>query len=211
MSTQTTGNDQSRNPFSYSSFVQTTRDVVTPWLTLDSISNQLNLYSDDSQDVYLTSLELAARMAIEDYLGLAIFATSYRVYYGAETSENSYVALDLPEANAVVTIDQVAYYNQAVPAVLTVIASSGYQYDASGNKIIIQSMPTTINTQMTAPVIVDYTTAANILQTYPAIKQAGLLLLTHFYNQRSNSTDAALKDIPFGVSTLLRPYKNLVM
>lgn len=211
MSTQTIGNDQSRNPFSYSKFEQTDRDVVTPWLTLDEVSNQLNLYSDDSQDTYLSSLELAARGAIEDYLGLSIFATSYRVYYGSETSDNSYVALDLPEVSTCITIDQVAYYNQSVPAVLTVIAKSGYQYDASGNKIIIQSMPTTINTQMTAPVIVDYTTAPNPIQTYPAIKQAGLLLLTHFYNQRSNSTDLPLKDIPFGVAALLRLYKPLVM
>lgn len=211
MSAETITNDQARSPFSYSKFVQTDRDVVTPWLTLDEISNQLNLYSDDSQDTYLSSLELAARLAIEDYLGLSIFATSYRAYYGAETSDNSYACLDLPEVSTSITIDQVAYYNQSVPAVLTVIASSGYQYDYSGNKIIVQSMPTTINTQMTAPVVVDYTAAADPLQTYPTIKQAGLLLLTHFYNQRSNSTDVSLKDIPFGVSCLLRPYKPLVM
>jgi hypothetical protein len=43
------------------------------------------------------------------------------------------------------------------------------------------------------------------------IKQAGLLLLTHLYNNRSNTTDIQLKDIPFGVSTLLRSYKPLVM
>jgi len=31
------------------------------------------------------------------------------------------------------------------------------------------------------------------------------------YNNRSNTTDNQLKDIPFGVATLLRPYKPLVM
>jgi hypothetical protein len=43
------------------------------------------------------------------------------------------------------------------------------------------------------------------------IKQAALLLLTHLYNNRSNSTDGRLTDIPFGVSALLRSYKPLVM
>jgi hypothetical protein len=36
-------------------------------------------------------------------------------------------------------------------------------------------------------------------------------LLTHLYNNRSNTVDTAIRDIPFGVATLLRPYKPLVM
>jgi hypothetical protein len=98
-----------------------------------------------------------------------------------------------------------------MPPVLTAVASSTYYYDPSGNKVIIQSLPTSINSEMTAPIVCDYSTAPNPLQTYPVIKQAGLLLLTHLYNNRSNTTDIQLKDIPFGVSTLLRPYKPLVM
>jgi hypothetical protein len=43
------------------------------------------------------------------------------------------------------------------------------------------------------------------------IKQAGLLLFTHLYNNRSNSTTEKIREIPFGVATLLRPYKPLVM
>jgi hypothetical protein len=49
------------------------------------------------------------------------------------------------------------------------------------------------------------------LAAYPVIKQAGLLLLTHLYNNRSNSTEGMLRDIPFGVTALLRPYKPLVL
>jgi hypothetical protein len=57
-----------RNPFNYDWFEQTNRNIATAWLTLTEIRNQLNLYSDTSQDTYLTALELAIRMAIEDYL-----------------------------------------------------------------------------------------------------------------------------------------------
>ena len=207
-----------RNPFSYVIVEQIDRDVVTPWLTLDEITNQINLFEDESQDGYLRSLEVAVRQAIEDYLGLSIFSVTYRVWYGAENLAASPVCLDLPEVSqnqypslSGVTIERVAYWNNAQPPVLTVVSSSQYYYDASGNKVIIQSLPTSINSQMTAPIICEYTTAPNPLQTYPVIKQAGLLLFTHLYNNRSNTTDIQLKDIPFGVATLLRPYKPLVM
>ena len=207
-----------RNPFSYVKAEQIGRDVVTPWLTLDEITQQLNLFNDESQDAYLQSLELAVRQAIEDYLGLSIFSVTYRVWYGAENLATSPVCLDLPEVSqnqypdmAGVTINQVAYWNNSSPPVLTVVSPTEYYYDSSGNKVIIQTLPTSINSDMTAPIICDYTTAPNPLQTYPVIKQAGLLLFTHLYNNRSNSTAGALTDIPFGVATLLRPYKPLVM
>jgi len=207
-----------RNPFSYVKTEQIDRDVVTPWLTLDEITNQINLFEDESQDGYLKALELAVRQAIEDYLGLSIFSVTYRVWYGAENLAASPVCLDLPEVSqnqypdmSGVTIERVAYWDNSTPPVLTVVSSSQYYYDASGNKVIIQSLPTTINSQMTAPIICEYTTAPNPLQTYPVIKQAGLLLFTHLYNNRSNTTDVQLKEIPFGVATLLRPYKPLIM
>jgi hypothetical protein len=206
-----------RNPFNYVKAEQIGRDVVTPWLTMDEITNQINLFEDESQDGYLQSLELAVRQAIEDYLGLSIFSVTYRVWYGAENLANSPVCLDLPEVSqnqypnlAGVTINRVAYWNNNTPPVLTVVASTEYYYDPSGNKVIIQSLPTSINSEMTAPIICEYTTAPNPLQTYPVIKQAGLLLFTHLYNNRSNTTDNQLKEIPLGFHALLRPYKPLI-
>ena len=208
---------QTRNPFNYSKVEQLNRDVVTPWLTLDEITQQLNLFDDESQDAYLSSLELATRFAIEDYLGMSIFPLTYRVWYGAQGTVTAPMALDLPEVSqnlypsqAGLTINSVGYYNNSTPPTLTTLAATSYYYDASGNRVILTSLPT-ITSDMANPIVVQYTTAANPLQTYPAIKQAGLLLLTHLYNQRSNSTEASLKNIPFGVDTLLRPYKELVM
>ena len=72
-----------RNPFNYEKTEQIGRDVSTAWLTLEEITNQLNLFGDESQNTYLSSLELAVRMAIEDFLGMSIFATSYRVWYNS--------------------------------------------------------------------------------------------------------------------------------
>lgn len=207
-----------RNPFNYEKVEQTSRDVSTNWLTASEITNQLNLFDDESQDSYVLSLELATRMAIEDYLGMSIFATSYKVYYGGESLAASPASLDLPEVSQGsqatpqgVTINSVSYWNDANPPVLSVVDSSQYYYDPSGNKVIVGNFPSNLNTAMTAPIVVQYTVAANPLASYPVIKQAGLLLLTHLYNNRSNSTDTKLNDIPFGVTTLLRPYKPLIM
>ena len=209
---------QTRNPFNYTKVEQINRDVVTPWLTLEEITQHINLFEDESQDTYLKSLELATRQAIEDYLGLSIFSVTYRVWYGPESLVASPTCLDLPEVSqnqypdeSGVEINRVAFWNDSTPPVLTTIADTEYYYDASGNKVIVSSLPTNINSSMTAPIIVEYTTAPNPLQTYPVIKQAALLLFTHLYNNRANATETKLKDIPFGVTTLLRPYKPLVM
>jgi hypothetical protein len=149
---------------------------------------------------------------------MSIFPVSYRVWYGSESLVASPISLDLPEVSqnlypnqAGVTIDSVGFWNDAFPPVFITLASSNYYYDASGNKVIVNNLPTDVNTVMTAPIVVDYTTVSNPLSAYPVIKQAGLLLLTHLYNNRSNSTAVQLKDIPFGVTTLLRSYKPLVM
>lgn len=204
----------SRNPFSYEKVEQVDRDVDTAWLTLEEITQQLNLDGDESQDSYLTGLEVATRMAIEDFLGMAIFAIQYRVYYGNSSTINTQVFLDLPEVSqgaAGVTIDAVSYYNEANPPVLTALNSSAYYYDPTGNKVIVTSFPSDINTFMSNPIVVLYTANASVYATYPVIKQAGLLLLTHLYNNRSDTTVETLKKLPFGVEQLLRPYKPLVM
>lgn len=205
----------SRNPFSYEKVEQFARDVSTPWLTLVEITNQLNLFGDESQDTYLSSIELATRMTIEDYLGMSIFPITYQVYYGAFNGmSGTQVNLDLPEVTPGyrgVVINSVGYYDTSNPPVFTTLSASNYFYDQTGNKIICSGMPNEVNQQISNPIVVNYTTGANQYATYPVIKQAGLLMLTHLYNNRSNTFQGALNEIPYGVASLLRPYKPLVL
>jgi len=208
-----------RNPFNYDKFEQIDRALTTGWLTLDEITNQLNLFGDESQDAYLEGLELAVRMHIEDYLGMPIFPVSYRSYYGISSIYASPVALDLPQVSYAdsynsggVVINSVKYYNNANPVTLTTLASTNYTYDSTGNKLILPNgTPSDINVNVTSPIVVEYTVNPNFLQAYPVIKQAALLLLTHLYNNRSETTLSKLQNIPYGVDALLRPYKPLVM
>lgn len=200
-----------RNPFSYEKVEQIARDSATAWLTLDEITNQLNLFGDESQDSYLESLELAARMFIEDYLGMTIFPITYKVYYGTSGITSTPLSLDLPAySQGGITINSVKYWNGS--NVLTTVSTSSYYLDASGDKIVVTTFPTDVNTDRTAPIVIEYKTAANPLAQYATIKQAGLLLIAHYYNNRSDTGETRyLKKIPFGVDSLLRPYKPLVM
>ena len=207
-----------RNPWSYQKVEQVDRDISTAWLTLEEITQQLNLFDDESQDSYLTGLELATRMAIEDYLGMSILPVTYKTYYGAtNNSMGMQTALDLPEISqdtnitVGVTITEVGYYNGDQPPTYTVIADTEYFYDSTGNKVVINTLPNDINTVMTNPVVVTYDLNSNPIGAYPVIKQAGLLLLTHLYNNRSNTTMGVLHELPYGVTQLLRPYKPLVL
>lgn len=208
-----------RNPFSYAKFEQVARDFTTQWLTLEEITQQLNLFQDESQDEYLSNLELATRMAIEDYLGFSIFMTKYKVYYGNPGLFNAALYLDLPEVSPNtqignsgskgVQINSVSVWvNSTSP---TPVSSSDYFYDPTGNQVVLNTLPGNINQYIANPIEVVYTVPANPMAQYPVIKQAGLLLLTHLYNQRSQTTEAIMHDIPFGVHALLRPYKPLVL
>ncbi len=208
-----------RNPFNYEKVEQINRALTTGWLSLEEITQQLNLFGDESQDAYLESLELAVRMHIEDYLGMPIFPISYRVYYGLSSIYASPVCLDLPEVSykdsynsGSVVINSVKYYNNANPVALITLASTNYSYDPTGNKVILPNgTPQDINMNVTSPIVIEYTVNPNFLQSYPVIKQAALLLLTHLYNNRSDTTSGVLHNIPYGVDALLRPYKPLVM
>lgn len=207
-----------RNPFNYAKIEQVSRDLQTEWLTMEEITQQLNLFDDESQDSYLSGLELATRMAIEDYLGQAVSPIQYKIYYPNFGLYNSAIYLNLPEVSASlqgqpgVVINRIECYTTS-NTVPTLIAPNQYSYDPTGNQVILNALPNALNQQVANPVVVTYTQNRSPIANYPVVKQAGLMLLTHLYNNRSTVSDTVgmKAQIPFGVDTLLRPYKTLVM
>lgn len=204
-----------RNPFNYQKIEQVNRDVVTEWLTAEEITQQINLFNDESQDGYINTLGLAVRFAIEDYLGLSIVNTQYRCYYGDPGLNGTAIYLDLPESSSssnATVINEVAYWTGQNSAVRTVLGSSNYYYDPTGSRVVVSAgMPSPLAQNIANPVEVLFTVNASEVGTYPVVKQAGLLLLTHLYNNRAETTYEKIRKIPFGIESLLRPYKSLVM
>lgn len=203
-----------RNPYNYAKIEQVNRDVVTDWLTLEEMTQQLNLIDDESQDAYVTNLGLAVRFAIEDFLGLAIVNTQYRTYYADPGLSGTALYFDLPEASpgsTGVTIDEVGYWTGTTGATRNVLNAQNYYYDQTGNRVVVTSLPAPLAQNIANPVDIIFTVNASDIGTYPIVKQAGKLMLTHLYNNRSETTEMNLKKIPFGIEALLRPYKPLVM
>lgn len=199
-------------PWNAQQAVQTSRDLVTMWLSTDEISNQLNLFGDNSQDPYLENLELAARMMIEDYLGVPIFANAFSAYFKFSENIPTPLKLALPQVSqSGTTINSVKYYNKAATPVLTTISAANYFYDSTGAQVILTAVPNDVNALMAAPLEVNWTNAASPLGQYSVIRQAGLLLITHLYNNRADTSERKLHPIPYGLQALLRPYKPLVM
>lgn len=207
---------ENRNPFNYSKVEQLQRDSVTPWLTLPEMREQVNLYGDTSQDTYLSQLELGVRQYVEDYLGMSIFPVSYRVYYDVASLYGTPLTLDLPAVSqnlyptqSGVSVDAVRYWN--ANNVLTTVSPTTYYYDNSGDKVVINSLPNDISTSRTSPIVCEYTTVSNPLSEYAVIRQAGLMLLTHWYNTRTSVAEKIMRDVPFSFHALLRAYKPLVL
>lgn len=202
-----TGGDN-RTPFNFEKVEQTSRDVSTTWIPISDVADQLNLYGDTSQNTLLINLELAARMSIEDYLGISVFPIGYRVYYKQSVLIGPNVELDIPQSGNI-SITSVKYWNSS--NVLTTVDPSVYYFDASGNKIVLTSAPVDVSSFRSNPIYAEYTAPSSPLSNYPVIQQASLLMLMHLYNNRSETNDKKLYRIPMGVDTLLRPYKDLVL
>lgn len=212
----TTNLGGNRNPFNYSKVEQISRDNVTTWITNTEIKDQVNLFGDDSQNDFLEQLETAARQYVEDYLGISIYPIGYRVYYDAASLYGTPLALDLPQigqnstpASPAITIQAVKYYDAS--NTLVTVTNTEYYFDQTGNKIVLNNLPTDINTDRTSPVLCEYTTVASPFAAYPVVRQAALMLITHWYNTRSNTTDKIMRNVPFGFDALLRNYKPLVL
>jgi uncharacterized phiE125 gp8 family phage protein len=198
-----------RQPFNFYSIRELERDLTTEWLDIDTIRSHLNLYGDTSQDDLIASYELATRQFIEDYLGKSIFTKSYQTNYGLNVFQDPYTALDLPNAYEAVTVNLVQFYNQN--GALQTLPASSWTFDDVGQKVVIQSFGTSVDTTRTAPISVVFSVDANLVASYATVKQAGLLLLTHWYNNRSMTSELKFQQLPFAFDALLRPYKELIM
>ena len=198
-----------RQPFNWYSLRELERDLTSEWLDLAIVRAHLNLYDDTSQDDLLTEYELATRQYIEDYLGKSIFSKGYQTNYGLNVFQDPITALDLPNAYQNVTISQVAFWNQN--GTQQIVPTSGFTYDDIGAKVVIQSFGTSVDPNRTAPISVQFTVDENPIATYATVKQAGLLLITHFYNNRSMTSEKSMSQIPFAFDTLLRPYREIVL
>lgn len=202
-------------PYNWAKLINTSRDTTSEWIPLDELRDQLNIYGDTSQDAYIQQLELAARFYIEDYLGKPIFQQTYTLYYSNNVIVQPTVQLDVPQSDThTLTITEVGFYNQTTPVPdVEILDPSAYYLDPTGSKIVLTSIASEISTTITNPVYAKIRIEEDVVSTYPTVIHAGKLLVVHLYNNRDTIGDTVGEkaEIPFGIKTLLRPYKDLVM
>lgn len=202
------------HPYNWEKIVPGDRDFTSLWIPIDEIRDQLNLFDDTSQDAYLDQLDLTARWFIEDYLGQSIFRQTFNVYYKADVLNSALISLDIPPTdNRGVSVASISYYNDSDTPRLVALSPTDYYLDPTGIKVVITNAPSNVNPNMTAPIVVNVVQDATPIADYPPIKHAGKLLITHWYNSRSEvgDTTSMKASIPFGLKALLTPYKPLVI
>lgn len=200
-----------RNPQNYAKVEQYGRGN-TSILTAEELANQLNLFGDTSQDAAIAGYGIAATQYVSDYLGYPLCTTTYKVYYPQQIAVGNVAYLDIPnwsneEAGSPYQQSFSVFYNDANNVYQQF---TNYFWDISGNRLVLQSIPTVSNV-VAYPWVVTVTLNAGWYATTEVIKQAVKLVATHLYNNRSNTTEGNLKEIPLGVAQLLRPFKSLVM
>ena len=201
------------NTYNWDRFEEINRDINSLWITPSEAKNAINLFTDDSQDDLISRYTLSARLFIEEYLGRAIFERTFISYYSKSLISTSGLIINIPNGRVDTTIVSVNYYDKTDPnPILVTYPTQSYFYDKSGFNVVMQNIDgNIINDYYVSPITCEFQVEADPIASYPNVKQAGLLLIGHFYNHRSNTQDKSIRAIEYGLEALLSPYKDLVL
>ena len=157
-------------------------------------------HTDD--DALLTGLLAAATEWVERHTGRSLSEHTWTLTLD---SFSDAIRLPMPPATGINTVTYIDADGDE-----QTLASGAYRlYGAGGFDPFVRPAwstcwPATADGEPDA-VTIEYEAGA----ACPApVKQAILLLVSHLYEHREASTEAALKDIPFGVDALLKEYRQ---
>lgn len=200
----------------WSKLTEVSRDYVNDLISVTELRYQLNLYSDTSQDSYLDLLDKTAKVYIEDRLGVSFHTRTVKAYYSPSTfiTSGEYTYLPLPNSfDTTLSVSSIQYYGLGVKT-LTTLATSHWFFDITSERLAVKLSDIQFNTDYESPLVVNLTygsASGSSLSTNPAIKHAAMLLVTHWYRNRSTTSEGMLNNIPHGVDSLLEPYREVLL
>jgi len=157
----------------------------------------------DHDDSFISSLIITSRLQIEAALGLALITQSWRFTLDAWPAGRT---IELP-MRPVHSVAAVTAWAPGEPDVT--LAPTTYVVD--GNAVPARMMLTAALpelTHATRGIAIDFTAGFGDAAAVPQnIKQALLLLVAHWYENREPREDGSIAAIPEAVSTLLSPYR----
>lgn len=161
------------------------------------------------EDTYIGTLIVAARQWVEHFTRRALISQTWEMAWDA--CPPRVFALPLPP---LVSVTHIKFYDAANAA--TTVTSTEYQVDTSREpgRVLLHDTadwPSTI-LRPAAGVVVTYVAGwASAAAVPQAIKQATLLMIGHFYENREEVTQppASIVEVPMGAKMLLWPYRAM--
>ncbi len=187
--------------------IQTTREPTSEPLTLDEVKLHLSELADD-KDALIRSLIIAAREHCEAAVQRCFVTRRLRLYLDKFVGG---IKLPYPP---VMSVESVTYLNR--DGAEQVIESADYRVDAfaePGRLTPAYDAAWPSTRRVNNAVWIDYTAGYGSRKQVPrAIKQAMLLLIGHWYeNRESTLRGVTISAIPMGVDALLQPYRIIAI
>lgn len=184
---------------------------IPSYLPVADARNQVNLFGDTSQDDYLEGLCGVAQEIVEDYIGQYLETVSTQCNY----LRFNQTGMAIPQPNISNLV--VKYWDEH--DILQTLSPSVYLVDTTVNPILLrtrnaQAFPAALSAVRTAPVQITYDSilyGADQDMNVERIRQAMLLMVTHWYNNRSDTDMANRKEIPYGFLRLLNKYRTATL
>lgn len=180
---------------------------IPTFLSVSDARLQVNLFGDTSQDDYLQLLCSLAQELVEDYIGQYLQPTRTEAFY--QRFDTSGMTVPQPY----ISNYKLEYWDEN--DVLQTVSSSTYFIDTTMNPILIKPV-----LNATFPAQTSSTRTNAIKFTYDSIlygaendmdieriHQTMLLMLTHWYNNRSDTETSPKKEIAYGFLRLLNKYR----
>lgn len=174
-------------------------------VTLTEVKEALGITHTEFDAVLVSAWIPAARDHAESYLNRAIINRTVDVFahrFGPQ-------GIKLP--GGLQSISSVSYYDS--DNVQQTLAASNYQHDLQYSRLILSytgEWPDTYE-RLDAVTIRAVSGMGTLNSIPPAVKQAVLLLVGHFYENREATTPLSLNVLPIGVESLLYPYRWLAV
>lgn len=182
---------------------------VPTFLSVADARLQLNLFGDTSQDDYLQMMCSVAQEQVEDYIGQYLQTTTTQNYY--RYFDESGLIISQPNISCVT----VKYWNENDD--LITIDPSIYFVDTTIHPVLVkprknQNFPATNGLSETRvnPIQITYESilfGADSNMDIERVRQAMMLILTHWYNDRSNNDKDFKPEIEYGFLRLLNKYR----
>ncbi len=192
--------------------ITVTVQPTTGPVSLDEAKTHLRVIGNEN-DTYITSIITAARDYVENFTRLSINTKTIEYTLDRFPDDGYWVQtgeIRLPSA-PVQSVTSVGYTNSSGST--ATMASTDYIVD-------VVSVPARITPKKDGEWPDIYNTINNVKVTYTAgyaastdipqaIRHANLLMISHFYDERSPVKPVQMHEVPMCVSSLLQPYRDL--